>query len=392
MSLSADGLSVAIGAPGNDGNGGTSGHTRIYRYDEMSSQWEQFGSDIGGEAVNDSSGSSVSLSADGRTVAIGATGNRNGAGHTRIFQQNDLTNKWEQFGSDIDGEAAGDYSGGSVSLSADGLSVAIGAARNDGNGSRSGHTRIYRYNELSLQWEQVGADLDGEDSWDASGESVSLSADGLSIAIGASENEGNGSGSGPFRTNPGHTRIYRFKSPLTYRILENTTTITDVMSIDNADLEGAGLVYSLSGADAALFTISNSGELEFVNAPDYEVPTDVGGDNIYDLVVTVTDSDGLSDSQVLAISVDEVPFVITESDFDLSGQQVTLSWISVSGKSYRVRYSPDLEDWDTVIGAGVDVEQDENPANPNELTMTFDLSGLIPVGAAKAFFRIEEEP
>ncbi len=44
-----------------------------------------------------------------------------------------------QLGIDIDGEAARDFSGESVSLSSDGSRVAIGAFNNDGNGSSSGH-------------------------------------------------------------------------------------------------------------------------------------------------------------------------------------------------------------------------------------------------------------
>ena len=50
---------------------------------------------------------------------------------------------WQQKGSDIDGEAAYDESGMSVSLSSDGTIVAIGAYGNDGNGNRSGHVRVY---------------------------------------------------------------------------------------------------------------------------------------------------------------------------------------------------------------------------------------------------------
>ena len=49
-----------------------------------------------------------------------------------------------QIGSDINGEAY-DYSGWSVSLSSDGTIVAIGASGNDGNGSNSGHVRVYQY-------------------------------------------------------------------------------------------------------------------------------------------------------------------------------------------------------------------------------------------------------
>jgi hypothetical protein len=48
-----------------------------------------------------------------------------------------------QLGADIDGEAASDRSGSSVSLSLDGSRVAIGAERNDGAGTDAGHVRIY---------------------------------------------------------------------------------------------------------------------------------------------------------------------------------------------------------------------------------------------------------
>lgn len=51
--------------------------------------------------------------------------------------------KWSQLGADIDGEATYDYSGRSVSLSADGTRVAIGATGNDGNGEDSGHVRVF---------------------------------------------------------------------------------------------------------------------------------------------------------------------------------------------------------------------------------------------------------
>ena len=62
---------MAIGAHGNDGNGGNAGHVRVYEY--SASSWSQLGSDIDGEAATDYSGRSVSLSADGTRVAIGAT-------------------------------------------------------------------------------------------------------------------------------------------------------------------------------------------------------------------------------------------------------------------------------------------------------------------------------
>ena len=49
-----------------------------------------------------------------------------------------------QIGADIDGEAADDQSGWSVSLSDDGTIVAVGAPYNDGNGTDAGHVRVYQ--------------------------------------------------------------------------------------------------------------------------------------------------------------------------------------------------------------------------------------------------------
>ena len=208
VSLSSDGTTVAIGATSNDGNGPGSGHVRIYAWNSVTSAWEQQGDDIDGEAEYDQSGYSVSLSSDGTTIAIGApynNGNGENSGHVRIYSWNSDTSAWDQQGADIDGEAADDYSGLSVSLSSDGTAVAIGATSNDGNGPGSGHVRIYAWNSATSAWDQQGADIDGEAAGDYSGYSVSLSSDGTSVAIGAPGNDGNGPGSG-------HVRIYAWNS------------------------------------------------------------------------------------------------------------------------------------------------------------------------------------
>ena len=196
VSLSSDGTIVAIGAINNDGNGQTAGHVRVYQY--ASGSWSQLGSDIDGESVNDNSGYSVSLSSDGTIVAIGAfanDGNGTNAGHVRVYQY--ASGSWSQLGSDIDGESADDWSGSSVSLSSDGTIVAIGASNNNGNGLRAGHVRVYKY--VSSNWSQVGSDIDGEAADDRSGSSVSLSSDGTILSIGAHYNDGNGTDAGHVR-------------------------------------------------------------------------------------------------------------------------------------------------------------------------------------------------
>ena len=56
-----------------------------------------------------------------------------------------------QIGSDIDGEAAYDLSGQSVSLSADGSIVAIGAPWNDGNGDGEDIVDMYVFIKTFLE-------------------------------------------------------------------------------------------------------------------------------------------------------------------------------------------------------------------------------------------------
>ncbi|MEO1997677.1 MAG: Ig-like domain-containing protein, partial [Planctomycetaceae bacterium] len=220
VSVSADGNTVAIGAIHNDGADGSDtgrGHTRIFRWNADNSNWAQLGGDLDGEAVGDNAGYSVSLSADGNTVAIGAPFNEGGPvagrGHTRIYRFNSETKKWDQLGVDIDGEAIADWSGWSVSVSADGNTVAIGAAYNGeritGQNTRRGHTRIYRWNDTV--WDQLGVDIDGEAPENQSGNSVSLSANGNTVAIGARYNDGNSKLGCP-TCNAGHVRVYRFEN------------------------------------------------------------------------------------------------------------------------------------------------------------------------------------
>ena len=210
MSLSSDGKLIAIGAFWNDGkpkegslrvheedNGDNLGHVRVYTVDEIDggntssvASWKQIGQDIDGEAESDQSGESVSLSADGRTVAIGAYGNDGGgedSGHVRVYSL--VGDEWEQIGQNIDGENGGDEFGTSVSLSGDGRTVAVGAHWNDDNGRDSDKVKVYRLDssdgDSDDKWIQIGQDLNGAAADDWAGRSVSLSRDGKTLAIGA---------------------------------------------------------------------------------------------------------------------------------------------------------------------------------------------------------------
>ena len=179
VSLSQNGLIMAIGTT-SGGLGGV-GETKVY---EMSNgKWTKLGNTISGESTHDFSGNSISLSNDGTIVAIGAYNNRNLRGHVRVYQY--INGVWTQLGSDIDGEATGDRSGGAISLSGDGKLVAIGAILNDDGGNDAGHVRVYKYSGSS--WTQMGNDLDGSAASDYFGFSVSLSNAAI-LAVGAPGN------------------------------------------------------------------------------------------------------------------------------------------------------------------------------------------------------------
>ncbi|MFT4879460.1 MAG: hypothetical protein ACJAQ5_002133 [Flavobacteriales bacterium] len=236
VSLSGDGLTVAIGAPDNEGNGLSTGHVRVYKF--LSEEWTQLGSDIDGETTTSASGWALSLSSDGLTIAIGAINNSDIAvfsGEVKVYKF--LSEEWTQQGADINGEAEGDNSGNAISLSADGLILAIGAYKNDGNGQNAGHVRVYQF---SLgEWTQQGEDINGEAAGDQSGTSVSLSANGLTLAIGAHQNTGNGMFSG-------HVRVFQFL------LGEWTQQGDDIDGEAIGDFSGQAISLSADGSTVAI--------------------------------------------------------------------------------------------------------------------------------------------
>ncbi|MBK8706026.1 MAG: hypothetical protein IPN33_22350 [Saprospiraceae bacterium] len=171
VALSADGNRLAAGAPGNDANGDKAGHVRVYEL--LNSAWIQMGEDIDGGTAFDGAGSSVDLSADGNRLAVGLPGHNavlSGIGQVRIYEW--LDGGWSQLGQAIDGQITNEIAGTSVSLSADGMKVAIGAPYkfDAGNGHPSGKVRIYKW--FQGVWTQVGEDIIGSVLSDEFGVSV----------------------------------------------------------------------------------------------------------------------------------------------------------------------------------------------------------------------------
>ncbi len=74
------------------------------------------------------------------------------------------------------------------------------------NGTSYDSSGTYSYNGTGF-FEQIGLDINGESYNDKSGNSVSVSSDGQTVAIGARENDAN---TGNAADDIGHVRIYNF--------------------------------------------------------------------------------------------------------------------------------------------------------------------------------------
>ncbi len=89
-------------------------------------------------------GWSVSLFDDGKTIAIGAYQNGDNSGHVRVYRMSDSETEWTQLGVDIDGGQTAEGSGWSVSISGDGNTVAIGSPDYDSDdGYDVGQVKVY---------------------------------------------------------------------------------------------------------------------------------------------------------------------------------------------------------------------------------------------------------
>ncbi len=80
--------------------------------------------------------------------------------------------------------------------------------------------------------------------------------------------------------------------------------ISSVVTYTATDVDAATtLSFSLSGTDAADFSINSaSGVLTFASNPDFEAPADSDSNNVYTVVITVSDG-SLTDTQTLTVTI-----------------------------------------------------------------------------------------
>lgn len=200
FSLSSDATRVAI-----------VNNTSVKVYENINDVWTTIGNDIIGV---DGTNKTVRLSADGNKVAIGDPFNSlygSSFGLVKIYTYE--SGNWIQFGNDITGNSVNDYCGYNLSLSSDGIIVAISFVGNDVNANESGQIRIYK--NISGVWTQIGSPIYGEAAYDNLGIALSLFSDASTIAIGTPYNDGNG-------VDAGHVKVYDLSAVLSDKTLEES--------------------------------------------------------------------------------------------------------------------------------------------------------------------------
>ncbi|WP_444918736.1 histidine kinase [Microbulbifer sp. JMSA003] len=250
ISLSNDGDTLAVGAYGesSDSTGINGDQTNdnanhagaVYVFTRTVDTWNQQAYiKASNTEEHDQFGSSISLSGDGNTLAVGANEDSNASGIDGDQSNNDAPysgavyvfartdTSWAQqayMKSSNNHEDSYDYFGTSVSLSEDGNTLAVGVKQEESNatginGDQSDNSldragAVYVYTRTDSSWAQqayIKASNTGED--DRFGNYVSLSNDGNNLAVGASYESSNANGINGDQTNndtPDAGAVYMF--------------------------------------------------------------------------------------------------------------------------------------------------------------------------------------
>ena len=248
---------LAAGEPWIASNGyENAGVVKAYIYDDKMLKWQQLGEDLTGLAKNEYFGWSIDLSDEGNRLAIspplsGETEWGNEFGKVPIFELNEK--EWTQRGKDLIGHF-GDHLGESVSLSAHGDLLSIGAMYNDDRGPDSGRAMVYRWSEIESEYKLVGNYISGEAAGDHFGVSVSLSSNGI-LAVGGHAN------------NEGYAKIFKYENTTLDFVSGFHDDILGLLSIDLLIWELLFLILSFSNENTENIT---------QNERKYELRTEQG--------------------------------------------------------------------------------------------------------------------
>ncbi|NND08253.1 MAG: T9SS type A sorting domain-containing protein [Saprospiraceae bacterium] len=229
ISLSGDGKRVAVGARSFDGVGDDVGYVEVFEF--IDNEWRTIGSPLDSPLPFGEMGRSLDLSYDGSIMAIGipTTPDNTGEGQVQVYKFEDIGD-WELMGEPIVGGL--DLTGYSVAISGDGMRIAVGAP------AGAGKVQVFEYQDDG--WQQLGGPMSINSSR-VSGFSTDISSDGNRVIVGAL-----GSNSS---STPGAVGVYDF---------DGTTWSSPFQEITGLVGEAFGWSVSLS-ADGETFAVGAPG-------------------------------------------------------------------------------------------------------------------------------------
>jgi hypothetical protein len=229
VDLSADGKTLAVGA--RDGGGDGKKHGTAYIFSFKKTEWTQDQIFVGkNKKENDNFGFAVDLSGNGKVLAVGAYSEEdeddinNNGGVAYIFRQNSNGTWPAGYESRFVGQKQTGYFGHAVGLNYQGDILAIGA-----RGAGDSSVYIYTHTHKNSTWEayqQNPLNAANGDLSDAFGASLSFSDDGTQLLVGASGESSGASG------------VYSQQDP----------NIADKASDDSLYANGAAYLFILSNS------------------------------------------------------------------------------------------------------------------------------------------------
>ena len=260
ISLNSLGTILAVGSPlyGNNDQG------LVNVYEFNGSSWTEINQSINGNNDFDNFGSSLELNSDGSIIAIGVSGGYGSvddSGFVSVYKNNN--DQWRQMGENINGEQTDDQFGNSISINDNGSIVAVGVPKKDTDVIDEGQVKIFDFD--GSEWNQLGNSINGSEILESFGNTVSLSRDGSHLFVGTPNAKVN-------EAIKGNLKVYKLLTNSSLLAVSDTlSTTSNVMVTGTLSATGStgAISYSLvSTPTHGTATISGS-TVSYLSSLDY---------------------------------------------------------------------------------------------------------------------------
>ncbi len=296
--MSGDGTTLAVGQSENGINSNFGGQVDVYRLNEDGT-WTQLGRTIESDLTTGLFGYGVSLNEDGSILAISEPDDGSSSGG-RVIAYELNVDTWQQRGQVLDGGGPDQFAGGGVVLSEDGNTILYDIFITARQPGASKFVRVFRYN--GSNWEKVGQDVFAQVATLTDTLAIDLSGDGSKFALAA------------IVPGFGYCETYELRGnawEVYGKILPNTMTTTESVGLSVAlDRDGSVLAVGIRKFQTSNCVRAYSFDDEWVQLGD-----DIDSEgSVSSLII---DIDLSPDGQTLAIGPQEETMFASVHSYDL---------------------------------------------------------------------------